>query len=168
MRRPVRLHQGRAVRRLHVRRRVCRRHRRAERYGRQERFQGARRLAQGLLRGHGDQPRQIHRAQYEVEADGVRMHLSQYITGLLERFKLETCKIAKNPELTREDIVQPPDETALDHRAHKLYQEKVGALMFAMTTCRPDLAHAVGMLARKMSAPRSCDDAAATRVFRYC
>jgi hypothetical protein len=43
----------------------------------------------------------------------------------------------------------------------------VGALMFASTTCRPDIAHAVGMLARKMSAPRSCDDAAARRVFRY-
>jgi hypothetical protein len=43
----------------------------------------------------------------------------------------------------------------------------VGALMFASTTCRPDIAHAVGMLAHKMSAPRSCDDAAARRVFCY-
>jgi hypothetical protein len=95
------------------------------------------------------------------------MHLTQYITGLLTRFEMESCKAAKNPEVTREDIEQPPDETLLDRAGRKHYQEMFGALMFASTTCRPDIAHAVGMLVRKMSAPRCCDDAAARRVFRY-
>jgi DNA-binding ferritin-like protein (Dps family) len=106
-------------------------------------------------------------AQYDVGEDGVRMHLTQYITGMLERFEMGTCKAVKNPELTREDIALPPDETELPQRAIKRYQEKVGALMFAQTCCRLDLAHAVGMLARKMGAPRACDDAAATQVFRF-
>ena len=42
-----------------------------------------------------------------------------------------------------------------------------GAIMFCVTTCRPDLAHSAGMLARRMSCPRVCDAAAAKRVFRY-
>jgi hypothetical protein len=106
-------------------------------------------------------------AQYKVQEDGVLMHLTQYVTGILDRFEMATCKAIRNPELTREDTMLPPDETVLPQRKIKRYQEKVGALMFAQTTCRPDLTHAVNMLARKMAAPRACDDAAATRVLRY-
>jgi hypothetical protein len=95
------------------------------------------------------------------------MHLTQYITGLLTCFDMETCKIARNPELTRDDAEAPPDETLLGRAGHQRYVEMVGALMFAAMTCRLDIAHAVGMLARKMSSPRACDDAAARRVFRY-
>jgi hypothetical protein len=39
--------------------------------------------------------------------------------------------------------------------------------MWAMTTCRPDLAHAANMLARRMSEPRACDLHAAHRALRY-
>jgi hypothetical protein len=39
--------------------------------------------------------------------------------------------------------------------------------MFCMTTCRPDTAHAVNLLSRRMSQPRVCDLRAARRVVRY-
>jgi hypothetical protein len=95
------------------------------------------------------------------------MHLTQYVIGILDRFEMTTCKATKNPELTREDIQVPPDETPLPPKGITRFQEKVGALLYAQTTCRPDLAHAVGMLTRKMAAPRACDDTAANRVLRY-
>ena len=105
--------------------------------------------------------------QLTVTEEGILMHLSQYIGGILERFGMSDCRAASTPERSREDRLEAPDETLLN-RAEKLgYQELTGAVMFCMTTCRPDLAHAVGMLARRMSAPRVCDSAAARRVMRY-
>jgi hypothetical protein len=107
-------------------------------------------------------------AQFDIESEGIRMHLSLYITGMLTRFDMQDCKPARSPEAEkREDADGPPDETLLDRKGIKLYQEQTGALMYCSTTCRLDLAHAVGMLARKMSAPRVCDTVAVKRVFRY-
>jgi hypothetical protein len=74
-------------------------------------------------------------AQFDIESAGVRMHLTQYITGLLTRFDMESCKTARNPELTRDDAESPPDETLLDRAANQRFQEMVDALMFASTTC---------------------------------
>jgi hypothetical protein len=95
------------------------------------------------------------------------MHLTLYITGMLTRFDMQDCKPTRNPEAQREDADAPADETLLEHKGIKLYQEQTGSLMYCATTCRPDLAHAVGMLTRRMSAPRVCDTAAVKRVFRY-
>jgi hypothetical protein len=106
-------------------------------------------------------------AQYDVEPHGVRMHLSLYIEGMLTRFEMSDCKAERNPEAQRGDAEGPPDETLLTHKQIKHYQEMTGAIMYCGTTCRPDLAHAVGMLARRMSSPRVCDVVAAKRVLRY-
>jgi len=59
------------------------------------------------------------------------------------------------------------DEQLLNRKDIKTYQEITGAIMFAMTTCRPDLAHATNSLARRMSTPRVCDMLAAKRLLRY-
>jgi hypothetical protein len=106
-------------------------------------------------------------AQFDIESQGIRMHLTLYITGMLTRFEMQDCKPARSPEAQREDAEAPADETLLGRSGIKLYQEQTGALMYCATTCRLDLAHAVGMLARRMSAPRVCDTAAVKRVFRY-
>jgi hypothetical protein len=75
------------------------------------------------------------------------------------------CHPLNNPELQRGDAAEPPDETPLASKGElKHYQEQVGALMYVTTTCRPDIAHAVGMLARHMSAPRVCDTHAVKRL----
>jgi hypothetical protein len=86
---------------------------------------------------------------------------------MLTRFEMQDCKPARNPEAQREDADGPPDETLLNPKQIKLFQEQTGAIMYCATTCRPDLAHAVGMLARRMSNPRVCDTVAVKRVFRY-
>ena len=106
-------------------------------------------------------------AQFDITDAGIRMHLSLYVTGMLTRFGMDICTPLNNPELQRGDAVELPDETPLMKSELKHYQEQVGALMYVTTTCRPDIAHAVGMLARHMSAPRVCDTHVVTRLFRY-
>jgi hypothetical protein len=49
----------------------------------------------------------------------------------------------------------------------QLYQEMVGTLMYSAISCRPDIAHAVQLLARAMQAPTQQHMSDAKRVFRY-
>jgi hypothetical protein len=47
------------------------------------------------------------------------------------------------------------------------YQALTGAIMYLMTSCRPDIAHAANMLARRMGRPRVKDVKTARRVLAY-
>jgi hypothetical protein len=105
-------------------------------------------------------------AEYEEGPDGIHLHLNQYITTLLERFGETTAKAVPTPEAETKDK-GPEAEALLQRPDKKIYQEITGALMFVMTTCRPDLGHAVNMLARRMSRPRACDMRAAHHALRY-
>ena len=105
-------------------------------------------------------------AEFEEIGEGIYMHLGQYVRELMTRFD-----VGDKTESTPESTVQLEEDAAacalLLRADKKEYQAITGSLMFAMTTCRPDIAHAVNMLARKMSAPRACDMEAAKRVLRY-
>mmetsp|Transcript_27211 Transcript_27211/g.68699 ORF Transcript_27211/g.68699 Transcript_27211/m.68699 type:complete len:292 (-) Transcript_27211:415-1290(-) len=106
-------------------------------------------------------------AQFESRPDGIFMHLAQYVRGVLERFGMTDCRPASSSGASKDKHRgEEPDETLL--RADtQLYQQITGATMYASTTARLDLAHAVNMLARRMSVPRVCDMMAARRVLRY-
>ena len=107
-------------------------------------------------------------AVFEPWTDGLYMHLGPYITGLLERFEMTTGRAALTPEAdARSFVPSDDDEELLAEEAKLTYQSITGGLMFAMVTCRPDLAHAVNMLARRMSRPRAVDMKAARRVLQY-
>lgn len=107
-------------------------------------------------------------AVFEPWSDGLYMHLEPYINGLLERFGMSSCSPAKTPEADARSLVpSDDDEELLSEEAKHTYQSITGGLMFAMVTCRPDLAHAVNMLARRMSAPRAIDMKAARRALKY-
>ena len=107
-------------------------------------------------------------AEFETLPQGIFMHLNQYVTGILERFGMADCRPAATPESSsKEDSTPEPDETLLNRADTQSFQEVTGALMFCSTTCRPDLAHAVNKLTRRMSVPRVCDLHAARRVLRY-
>jgi len=113
---------------------------------------------------YSDKLRKFLGAQFEEKEDGLYLHLEQYITDMLEKFLDPSAKPAETPEVeSRSD-----GDTALLLRSDiKRYQEVTGALMYTMTTCRPDIAHAVNMLARRMTTPRVCDLDSARRVLRY-
>jgi len=107
-------------------------------------------------------------AQFESRPDGIFMHLAQYVRGVLERFGMTDCRPASSPGASKDEHRgEEPDETLLNRADTQLYQQITGATMYASTTARLDLAHAVNMLARRMSVPRVCDMMAARRVLRY-
>jgi hypothetical protein len=97
---------------------------------------------------------------------GISMHLKHYLTDVLERHGMADCDPVVTPEAVPRDLGKL-DETLLRGNAIRQFQQVTGELMFASTTVRFDIAHAVGMLARRMAKPRVCDAAAAKRVLRY-
>lgn len=90
-----------------------------------------------------------------------------YITKALERFGLAQCRterIPMAPENSATSTSPLPNEAQTDV---KLFQEKVGTLLYAAISTRPDIAFAVNKLAQKLQAPTVADMHACDRVFRF-
>jgi hypothetical protein len=106
------------------------------------------------------------RAEFEETEEGIYMHLNQYVDKLMAKFDVGD-QTAQTQEVADSAIEGGADVALLLHVDKKIYQEITGAVMFCMTTCRPDLAHAVNSLSRRMSAPRVCDLSNARRTLKY-
>jgi hypothetical protein len=89
-----------------------------------------------------------------------------YVTKALERFGLEQCRTERTPAVYDQPTSSPEaeDESAVDV---KIFQEKVGTLLYAAISTRPDIAFAVNKLTQHMLAPTAVDAKACDRVFRY-
>lgn len=89
-----------------------------------------------------------------------------YVTKALEKFGLAQCAPTRTPGISSDsdDVNQKEMDQSTDL---KLYQEKVGTLLYAAISTRPDIAYAVNRLTQKMSAPMVRDARACDRVFRY-
>ena len=85
-----------------------------------------------------------------------------YIDKMLERFELEYCHPVATPYAPN---ARTQDSAPFPHLL--LYQEAVGALMWAAVSWRWDIATAVGLVARKVSAPTYADWHVVKRIFRY-
>lgn len=108
-----------------------------------------------------------------------------YVTKALEKFGLDQCKSAPTPGVvsSSRSMPAPADEEASAAGLHcrlrggggtchepidvKLYQEKVGTLLYAAISTRPDIAYEVNRRAQHMQAPTIADGRACDRVFRY-
>jgi hypothetical protein len=108
-----------------------------------------------------------------------------YVTKALERYGLLECKVASTPGVpgvaaavtAATSSAGVPAANAAEANANlersqesadkQLFQEMVGTLMYSAVSCRPDIAHAVQVLARSMQAPTEQHMQAAKRVFRY-
>jgi hypothetical protein len=116
-------------------------------------------------------------------AKTIKLNQELYITKALERFGLSDCKIAPTPgaqtsskstvKSTRANesdspiLVREGDELDKQPIDVLLYQEKVGTLLYAAISTRPDIAFVVNRLAQAMLAPTVADGKACDRVFRY-
>ena len=88
-----------------------------------------------------------------------------YTEKLLAKMGMSDCKPVKTPVDPGNRLVKAAeDEEALDQ---PLYQSVVGGLMYLATCTRPDIACAVGMLARFSSKPNRSHWVAAKRVLPY-
>ncbi len=93
-----------------------------------------------------------------------------YISKALETFGLEQCRPARTPAAAAAQGRAPAEdrEGSLSQPTElKLYQEKVGTLLYAAISTRPDIAFDVNRLAQHMQAPTVADAQACDRVFRY-
>ena len=108
-----------------------------------------------------------------------------YVTKALERYGLLECKVASTPGVpgvaaavtaatssagvpaANASEANASPERSQESADKQLFQEMVGTLMYSAVSCRPDIAHAVQMLARAMQAPTEQHMQAAKRVFRY-
>ncbi len=104
-------------------------------------------------------------AEFERIERGVHLHLNQFVTEMLGKFGFGNAKPVPTPEVEARD--ENMDKGLLQRADISLYQQITGSIMFCATTCRPDLAHCVNMLARRMAAPRVCDMLAAKRALHY-
>lgn len=95
-----------------------------------------------------------------------------YITKSLEKFGLHACKPKPTPGIDDQPkTIHDPVESIADELDQpcdlKLFQEKVGTLLYAAISTRFDISFAVHKLTRKMQAPSIRDMRACDRVFRY-
>lgn len=88
-----------------------------------------------------------------------------YITKALEKFGLDQSKPARTPgSRTSDDHAVEINQKLADL---KLFQEKVGTLLYAAISTRPDISFAVNRLTQRMQSPTLDDMKACDRVFRY-
>jgi hypothetical protein len=90
------------------------------------------------------------------------MDQQQYIESILDRFDMSNCKPLATPHAVGVTLAKLEQSVG-----NFPYREAVGALMYAMTSTRPDLAYVVGVLSRHVSAYDESHWRAVKRVFRY-
>jgi hypothetical protein len=100
----------------------------------------------------------------------IRLDQELYTTKALEKFGLDSCKPVPTPGVSSRDAEEESAELQRQNDQLtdvKLFQEKVGTLLYAAISTRPDIAFAVNKLTQRMSAPTVRDAKACDRVFRY-
>lgn len=89
--------------------------------------------------------------------------MAKYIKKMLTKFNMDGCKPRSTPAFEEKSLYTPSKECSFPLKS------AVGALQWATTCARPDLAHAVNTLARAGSqkATKSIERCA-RNIFRYC
>lgn len=97
-------------------------------------------------------------------AKTIKLAQSRHITDLLSKYGMDDAKPAGNPSST--SIKLTKEGEPLDTQTHP-YAALVGSLMYLSICTRPDIAQAVGALARYMSKPTTAHWTSAKTVLRY-
>uniref|UniRef100_A0A2N9EIG2 CCHC-type domain-containing protein n=1 Tax=Fagus sylvatica TaxID=28930 RepID=A0A2N9EIG2_FAGSY len=106
------------------------------------------------------------------DRDSKLIYLDQenYLEKVLKRFKMEDCKPLSTP-VSKGTILNksmcPTNKTELEEMIAVPYAQAVGSLMYAMTSTRPDICYAVGLVSRYQSNPGKTHWQAVKWIFRY-
>lgn len=97
----------------------------------------------------------------------IKLDQELYVTKALERYHLDDCRTARTPA----EVNNGRQEDVNDGGSRPVpllpYQEKIGVLLYAAISTRPDISYAVNRLSRHVQAPLERHMNAANRVFRY-
>jgi len=112
---------------------------------------------------------------FRQSGDSLTLHQAPYIEKLAERFfpdgipkrihRNQTPHADTLPQLVSDAQLLDPDDA--DPVIRKRYQQLVGAILYASTQTRPDIAYATGMLSRALHKPTPALLEAAERVLIY-
>ena len=98
-----------------------------------------------------------------LDARGIRLSQETYLTDVLKRYSMDTCKAAPLPIV---ELLMPRTETEAKADT-EVYRSIVGALQYACTCTRPDLAFAVSHLASFSANPSAAHMTALQQTLRY-
>jgi hypothetical protein len=101
------------------------------------------------------------------KARTIKLDQELYVTKALEKYGLMECKTARTPAEVNNGAQEDDRDGGGKPTHHQLYMEKVGTLLYAAISTRPDIGHAVNQLTRHMQAPVERHMKAANRVLRY-
>jgi len=101
--------------------------------------------------------------EHNREYHTIDIHQHSYIRPILAKFRIDESRPVATP-MAMKLHKRKPDEEACDHTIN---QSMVGSLMSAMTTTRPDIAYAIGVLSRYNHDPSNEHMVALKHVFRY-
>lgn len=104
---------------------------------------------------------------YDRAKRRIRLAQTGYAASVLERFGMEDCKPVSTPLMPSTTLSKTDEEGKAVPGDKAWYASVVGSLMYLAVATRPDLAFAVGCLARFMSDPSEHHIVAAKRVLRY-
>jgi hypothetical protein len=90
-----------------------------------------------------------------------------YVSTALEKYGLKECRTAPTPAAPNHGAHEDDRDGGGKPADVKLYQEKVGTLLYASISTRPDISYAVQKLTQQMQAPKLRHMTACDRVFRY-
>jgi hypothetical protein len=83
------------------------------------------------------------------ELHTIDIHQHRYIRTILAKVQMDESRPIATP-MAMKLHKRKPDEEACDPT---LYQSIIGSLMYAMTSTRPDMAYAIGVLSRYNQQP---------------
>ena len=103
--------------------------------------------------------------EFVYTSKGVSLRQEYYIKQVLEAFGMADCKPVSTP-------LSPERHKHQGHGMNRdpsigRYREAIGALLYISTRTRPDIAAAVGILARKCEDPNQADWIGVKRIMRY-
>uniref|UniRef100_A0AAV1U342 Polyprotein n=1 Tax=Peronospora matthiolae TaxID=2874970 RepID=A0AAV1U342_9STRA len=105
---------------------------------------------------------EIHRKR---EDGTIKMNQKAYIKRLSEKFGVENCKDVHTPADSNSKLIKMGQEEAFVPKYP--YRELVGVLMYIATCTRPDIAHAVGEVAKFFERYDKSHWTAAKRILKY-
>jgi hypothetical protein len=97
----------------------------------------------------------------------IKLHLKQYLSGLLERHGMQFCNPASTPMDASMKLVAVTDGDGDGLADPKEYQQIIGEIQFASLVARPGISCAVSTLSQFNIRPTSTQLAAAKWVSRY-
>jgi hypothetical protein len=107
--------------------------------------------------------------EYNAKDKIIKLSNEKYIDQILSNHNMSNAHPTSTPEL--QELLGPESCPVMESERREMqlvpYRKLVGELLYLMNTSRPDIAHAVGTLARFMENPGKKHWNAAKRVLRY-